>query len=444
METKNSTNGESYVYLMEGDSMFIDEEYHKAIEWYNEGLLHIAKKPNDPNHNTKIRFLLYSHLCSSYLKIGQFQKARDYGNRAMEINMSSMTTGTDRATDIDEKCILALKRKLEETATSSDTQTQQQEYQQQQTVQEQMRELVVEEIDTPKPKPKPKPPQAPTTCKPPSLTSTKRVKKSLPTVPKYQYYQNDSFMTISILEPSVDPSSLSVQFFPKKLIVRLTKEGHTFTVIYGTLFETVVVEKCKIKFMDEKVLIKLKKKEKLDWHELFGVNTEEEDQKQTNEQTKSSLYSAANNDGTVQDARTSSMETTASSSSSSSSSNTTSATTTTTTTTTSDNNSNNNNNKPSPYASKKDWNAIERDLKKQEATETPEGEEALNKLFRDIYGRSNPDTRRAMIKSFQTSGGTVLSTNWKEVKDADYEKDRQAPNGMEWKNWEGDRLKQKE
>jgi suppressor of G2 allele of SKP1 len=36
-----------------------------------------------------------------------------------------------------------------------------------------------------------------------------------------------------------------------------------------------------------------------------------------------------------------------------------------------------------------------------------------------------------MIKSYQTSGGTVLSTNWGEVKEKDYEgKDRpDAPNG---------------
>jgi len=49
-----------------------------------------------------------------------------------------------------------------------------------------------------------------------------------------------------------------------------------------------------------------------------------------------------------------------------------------------------------------------------------------------------------MVKSFQTSGGTVLSTNWDEVGKTDYEKERQAPKGMEWKTWEGDKLPQKD
>ena len=55
-------------------------------------------------------------------------------------------------------------------------------------------------------------------------------------------------------------------------------------------------------------------------------------------------------------------------------------------------------------------------------------------------GNANEDTRRAMNKSFQTSGGTVLSTNWGEVGEKDYEKERQAPEGMQWKNWDGNKL----
>jgi len=43
----------------------------------------------------------------------------------------------------------------------------------------------------------------------------------------------------------------------------------------------------------------------------------------------------------------------------------------------------------------------------------------------------------AMNKSFQTSGGTCLSTNWGEVEKKDYEKEKTAPEGMEWKRWDG-------
>ncbi len=58
-----------------------------------------------------------------------------------------------------------------------------------------------------------------------------------------------------------------------------------------------------------------------------------------------------------------------------------------------------------------DWNALEKTVE----DEKPEGEQALNALFQQIYKDASDETRRAMIKSFTESNGTVLSTNWSEV-----------------------------
>lgn len=89
---------------------------------------------------------------------------------------------------------------------------------------------------------------------------------------------------------------------------------------------------------------------------------------------------------------------------------------------------------PTSNKQQKDWASYEKQAE-EELKDKPEGEEALNGLFKQIYERADPETRRAMNKSFQTSGGTVLSTNWGEVSSSDYEgKDRPSPpTGQEWR-----------
>ena len=81
----------------------------------------------------------------------------------------------------------------------------------------------------------------------------------------------------------------------------------------------------------------------------------------------------------------------------------------------------------------KDWSKIEKELLAED--EPLSGDGSLEEFFKNIYSNASEDQRRAMMKSFQTSGGTVLSTNWDDVAGKDYQgKDRpEPPKGMEWK-----------
>ena len=73
----------------------------------------------------------------------------------------------------------------------------------------------------------------------------------------------------------------------------------------------------------------------------------------------------------------------------------------------------------------KDWSKIEKQIIAEEEEEKKQltGDAALNNFFQKIYADASEDQRRAMVKSFQTSGGTVLSTDWNTVEKTDYDKE---------------------
>ncbi|KAH9222493.1 SGS domain-containing protein [Leptodontidium sp. 2 PMI_412] len=74
----------------------------------------------------------------------------------------------------------------------------------------------------------------------------------------------------------------------------------------------------------------------------------------------------------------------------------------------------------------KNWDTVLQDEKEDE------GEE-VDDFFKKLYKNADPDTRRAMMKSYQESNGTSLSTVWSDVGSKTFE--TTPPDGMEAKKW---------
>lgn len=78
----------------------------------------------------------------------------------------------------------------------------------------------------------------------------------------------------------------------------------------------------------------------------------------------------------------------------------------------------------------KNWEKVLDDEKDDEL----EGDDEVNGFFKKLYKDADPDTRRAMVKSFQESNGTSLSTSWGDVGSRTFE--TKPPDGLEAKKWE--------
>ncbi|KAI0669849.1 SGS-domain-containing protein [Trametes maxima] len=88
---------------------------------------------------------------------------------------------------------------------------------------------------------------------------------------------------------------------------------------------------------------------------------------------------------------------------------------------------------------RKNWDGITSEILGSDKSVSPDqdpnagGDAAVNEFFQKLYADADEDTRRAMMKSFQESGGTTLSTNWDEVGKGRVEV--KPPEGSEWKKW---------
>jgi len=217
----------------------------------------------------------------------------------------------------------------------------------------------------------------------PTLPSSSAESIVDPSKIRHEWYQTQTHVVVSILARQVPEDNVSVKFGASSVEVSIAMEGGGVYKLNLSLYHQLDLAACKYEVKKPKVELTLKKQVAGKWDALEGSGSGELSQ-------IAAVPEAAVDEGP----------------------------------------------RKAVYSgSKKNWDQIDSDLKKAEEEEKPEGEEALNKLFRDIYGKASDETRRAMNKSFQTSGGTVLSTNWEEVAKKDYEKDRTAPEGQEWKKW---------
>lgn len=87
----------------------------------------------------------------------------------------------------------------------------------------------------------------------------------------------------------------------------------------------------------------------------------------------------------------------------------------------------------------KNWDGITTEILEADKPATSDhdpnvgGDATVNEFFQKIFADADEDTKRAMMKSYQESGGTTLSTNWDEVKKGPVEV--KPPEGSEWKRW---------
>eukprot|EP00898_Chlorokybus_atmophyticus_P004895 jgi/Chlat1/5406/Chrsp35S05309 len=195
---------------------------------------------------------------------------------------------------------------------------------------------------------------------------------------RHEWYQTMTHVTISIFAKGVTSSEVAVHFDTEKVEVNIEPNYQLRLHTFGKI----VPDECKTSLGATKMELRLKKADQLQWATL-------------EHKSGHVMPLAANYSTEAAPVRT----------------------------------------YPTSHAKKPlDWDQLEAEVKREEKDEKLEGDAALNKLFQDIYRNADEDTRRAMNKSFSESGGTVLSTNWKEVGTGKVEV--QPPAGLEPKKYE--------
>lgn len=198
---------------------------------------------------------------------------------------------------------------------------------------------------------------------------------------RHEWYQTHTHVIITVFAKNVKKDNLSVDVNDRQIKLHIKDYQGLPYDLNLELAHAVVSQESNIKLLSTKIEIKLKKNEGIQWAKLEGSSEEE-------------VLVAPTANAPV-DAKMA---------------------------------------YPSSSHYAKDWDKIEAEVKEEEKNENLEGDAGLNSFFQKLYKDASDETKKAMMKSFSESGGTVLSTNWSEVGAKKVEV--KPPDGMEYKKWE--------
>nr|XP_020479752.1 protein SGT1 homolog [Monopterus albus] len=172
---------------------------------------------------------------------------------------------------------------------------------------------------------------------------------------KHDWYQTDSQVIVTVMMKNVPKDGMCVSFTEKELDATIQLVSGESYSLHLHLLHPIVPQQSSFKVLTTKVEIKMKKTDATRWETLEGEGQESNIKHFNPHQYPSSSH----------------------------------------------------------YTRK--WDKMVVDINEEEKNEKLEGDAALNKLFQQIYSDGSDEVKRAMNKSFMESGGTVLSTNWKDV-----------------------------